>query len=138
MTDFGAFKFLTGDVNFTDYGGKWCKRIAARRYLVIELLNWEDSIGSDAAGMPTYNVTLSEIDLDSTDVRGPLRSCGYVLASDGSIIQEYDGSEVCSREHTDLCLVEACHGYGARSQLSDASGNNYRSLIRAAIAASRS
>ena len=43
------FSFLTGDMNFTRYGGKW---ISTRRnngefdyFFVVELLNWRETVG---------------------------------------------------------------------------------------------
>lgn len=138
MTDFGAFKFLTGDMNFTDYGGKWCKRVGPRRYHVIELINWSEAGDGAVAEYGRYNVTLREVDLTAIDCAESLRSCGWELASDGSIIEEHGGDTVCDAAGADLALVECCHGYGAAAPLTDASGNNYRALIRAAIAESRS
>ena len=47
------FSFLTGDMNYTTYGGKW---ISTRQnngefdyYFVIELLNWPETVGQREA-----------------------------------------------------------------------------------------
>ena len=47
------FKFLTGDVNFLDFGAKW---ISSKRnngdfdyWLVIELINWAEAVGEKEA-----------------------------------------------------------------------------------------
>lgn len=136
--DFGSFRFLTGDVNYTEYGGKWIRSLGLRRFHVIELLNWSEAVGeSESASMPTYNATLSEVDLSAIDCTSALESCGYALV-DGTIVESHSGDIVASGESVDRCLVECCHGYGAAAPLWDESGNNYQRLIRAARAHSRS
>ena len=59
------FSFLTGDVDFATYGGKW---ISTRQsngefdyYFVIELLNWRETVGQREAPPETYNVSLSVV-----------------------------------------------------------------------------
>ena len=59
------FSFLTGDMDFTTYGGKW---ISTRQsngefdyYFVIELLNWRETVGEREAPPETYNVSLSVV-----------------------------------------------------------------------------
>ena len=61
------FSFLSGDMNFTRYGGKW---ISTRRnngefdyYFVIELLNWRETVGRERAA-ETYNVSVSIVSPD--------------------------------------------------------------------------
>jgi hypothetical protein len=138
--DFGSFKFLTGDVNWLDYGGKWIRKVGARRYHVIELINWEDAVGSDADALPTYHVDLSEIDLDEVDPTEALCSSGWFLEiRDGVavVVNEHDRSEVGHGALTDTLLVEACHGYGARAPIWEQSSNNAREAMRAARRRSR-
>lgn len=55
------FKFLIGDVNYAEYGGKWWRRVGDRRFHVMELINMKEACGDDVDY--TYNVSLSEIDL---------------------------------------------------------------------------
>jgi len=137
--NFGSFKFLTGDVNFADYGGKWCRKVGERRYHVIELLNWEETVGEREASEigATYNVSLSEIDLDQIDTSDALKSCGWYLDSDGLLFSEA-GDQIADLETQDLAIVDACHGYGCKAPLSDESGNSYRALIANARKLSRS
>jgi hypothetical protein len=119
------FKWLTGDVSWDIYGGKWWRKVGHRRYHVMELRNWEEDCGSDAEGGPTYHVSLSEIDMlaqtDESLAQG-MNSCGW---------DADDLAEMCKGlRHPDLVMVECLHGYGHRSPLWDADGNNFTLLMR--------
>jgi hypothetical protein len=143
--DFGSFKFLTGDVSFTDYGAKWVRKVGARRFHVIELVNWAETAGESAAqDNGKYNVSLSEIDLDSIpdeSVASALESCGFTLATSTYgiryVYSESAGDVIANGDAIDLALVECCHGYGCKAPLEEFNGNNWRKLMRAAISASR-
>ena len=138
--DFGSFKWLTGDVNYVEHGGKWIRRARvqgnkkARRYHVLELSMLEDDFEK-------YNVSLSEIDLD---VIGPeqlssaLRSCGWELDPRRGVVTE-GGIELVVPNGIvlDSVLVEACHGYGAIAPIDNTSGSNWRKLMVAARAVSK-
>jgi hypothetical protein len=131
----GGFRFLTGDVNFTDYGGKWYREIPGTnslRFHVIELLNWEEAIGRDAEGGSTYNVDLSEVDLGALSedtLRSAMDSYGAEMWEPGI------GADHAKRQL--LMLVECCHGYGCKAPLSSEDGNNWRTLMRDAVRESR-
>jgi hypothetical protein len=137
----GAFRFLTGDVNPLDYGGKWYRRITDTRYHVIALDNWINLVGErDAREVGArYNVTLREIDLTIVDVASALRSCGYVMAKNGDVEQPHDGTTIAKygSETWPLVLIECCHGHGAAAPISDENGDNWRNLFRAAARESR-
>ena len=71
------FYFLTGDVNYTTYGGKW---ISTRQsngdfdyYFVIELLNWREAVGDREAPPETYNVSLSVVSPQECKTRSARR-----------------------------------------------------------------
>lgn len=138
--DFGSFKWLTGDCNFVDYGGKWIRRVGERRFHIIELMNWIEAVGEREAAEvgAKYCVDLSEVDLTAIDPTKALKSCGYEQADSGAIVQPCDGAEICDAAHADLCIAEACHGYGANAPLWGESGNNYLKLMRSARSFSRS
>lgn len=57
------FKFLIGDVNWLDYGGKWVSQKLNNGefdyWLVLELTNMDDACGRDNEGKDRYNVSLS-------------------------------------------------------------------------------
>ena len=80
------FSFLTGDVNFTTYGGKW---ISTRQsngefdyYFVIELLNWRETVGRREAPPETYNVALSVVSPQEAQdkIGAALDCCGITEA----------------------------------------------------------
>ena len=119
------FRFLTGDVNFTDYGGKWWRSVGDRRFHVLELSNMDDLCGKDNAGQPPYLLELTEVDLDTADLEGALRSCGFVQR-DGAIVNEYDGAIVAEGKDVDAVLVEAVHGYGQKAPLHSVASRNWR------------
>lgn len=144
MSDnFGSFKWLTGDVNYVDHGGKWYRKVGNRAYHVIELTSWAD--GEDAKRK--YNVTLCEVDVGalaetkqngSVPLEDALRSCGWKIDTRRGIVQEHDDELVCANGIVfDLVCLEALHGYGNKAHLADLYGNNWRKLIREASQTSR-
>jgi len=54
------FTWLTGDMNWADYGGKWISQKLNNGdfdyFLVLEVWNWFESVGAKEA---KYNVSLS-------------------------------------------------------------------------------
>lgn len=137
-----GFKFLTGDVCFTDHGGKWVRKVGYGRYHVIELTNWEDACGRDAEGGPTYNLDLSEINIgDSERAREALESCGWAILQEGleagSVYCPHSGDIVATGESVSLCIVEAMHSAGSKAPLDSADGNNWRQLFREMVRASK-
>ena len=113
------FKFLTGDKNFVDYGGKWYRLAGPGRFFVIELFNMKETCGSDAEF--TYLVELSEVNLGSAtpdQLRSALSGCGYNLEDDPD----------------DLQKVEMLHSYGCSAPLGQWEGNAWAKLMKQARA----
>lgn len=133
--DLGSFKWLSGDMNWLEHGGKWARKVGDRCYHVLTLDKWESLVGSDAKkdNTGTYNATLCEVNLDElsvSELNNALRYCGWCLESNRGIVNEHDGELVCSFGPTyDRVLVDVCHGYGAKKWLLDASGNNWHRLV---------
>lgn len=118
---------FSGDVSWSDYGGKWLRHAGARTYHVIEFLNWEDACGSDDAGA-RYNCSLSLVDLDALDER--------TIASAKSFCDFDSWADRFSEQDQDLALAECCFDYGAKAPLWDENGNNAHALVRQARAES--
>lgn len=120
-----GFTFHTGDVNWLDYGGVWCRHIDGRRFHFIELTNMDEACGRDNEGHPTYSVTLSEVDLEDVpeaQQADALRSCG---------------SDTGRPEHLDdSALAEIVRSYGIASPLREESTNNAHKGIAACRAES--
>lgn len=145
--DLGSFKFLTGDVNWLDYGGKWYRKVGKRHYHVIEFINWSEMVGeADAKEIGSkYSVQLSSVAFDDHqgDRKSALHSSG--LRDGGPARDEInclvtDGGEAF--RHTDpvaaLMVLEAFHSYGCKVVLLDVNGSNARKLLTAAKRESRS
>lgn len=137
-----CFRFLTGDVNWVDYGGKFWRKVGAGRYHIIELVNWVDACGEHEAAEvgSTYNVCLSEVDvLAASDEQktSAARSWGWTLED----VREQQTGEAWGMtspmENPDLMWAEILHSYGARAPLWQENGNNYQKLMRAARLESR-
>lgn len=116
------FRFLTGDINWQDYGGSFYRRVSPGVYHVMRVMNWVDAVGQREAAEVgyTYNVDLSEIDLRTmTDTQRAevAQSCGFTP------------DEVDEMPHAKLVWVDMCHGYGLRAPLWDENGNNLRKLM---------
>ena len=126
----GRFRFLTGDVNFVDYGGAWYWHAGDRVYHVIRLDNQEDCCGRDAA--ETYWCDLRIVDLNAVgaSIGNALESCG---ALDYALQAELDKDYA----RRDLIIVEACVAYGAYAPMVSLSGNNWRKMWRECARESR-
>ena len=114
-----GWQFLTGDVNFADYSGKWYRQIGDEVYHVIELVNMIDACGSDASY--TYSVSLQEIDLSIVDIDAALSCCGWI-------------SDDCQ---DDTMIVDSVSCYGSYAPMGQYDGNNYRKLLADAKRESR-
>ena len=123
------FSFLTGDVNYTTYGGKW---ISTRQsngefdyYFVIELLNWRETVGEREAPPETYNVSLSVVSPQEAQdkIGAALDCCGITEA----MLQSATGNG-----YRDSVLVEALYTYGVHTPVWSKDGNNWRALMREA------
>lgn len=116
-----GWEFLTGDMNFVEYGGSWVKQLSDVRYLVIELINLKDAMG-DKAEM-VYDVGLKECDIESPQLNNAIASHGFP-----------DGFDV---ESHPLAKVEVLVSFGNFAPMGEWSGNNYRELLRQAKSEAR-
>jgi hypothetical protein len=113
-------------VNFTQYGGKW---ISTRQnngdfdyYLVIELLNWRETVGEREAPAK-YNVSLSVVSPDEAkdNIGAALECCGITA----EMLETANGYRAA-------LLVDALHSYGVHTPVWSKDGNNWRALMREA------
>ena len=123
------FSFLTGDVNFTRYGGKW---ISTRQsngefdyFFVVELLNWAETVGEREAPPETYNVSLSVVSPHEAKdkIGAALDCCG---------ITEEMLATATEKGYRDMALVEALHAYGVHTPVWSKDGNNWCALMKEA------
>jgi hypothetical protein len=113
------FCFLTGDVNYLDYGGKWYRKVSPTRFHIIELLNMWDATGD--TNQEKYYVSLCEVDTTSSQLK-----------------VAYECSGVESSEASELEKAGALHDYGAVAPLNTWAGSNANKLISQAKRESRS
>lgn len=113
------FRFLTGDVNYTTYGGSWVSRqfhngdFAYR--LVIQLINMHEATGDE--NQPQYHVGVYAVSPEA--------------AGQDNVDRAFDGLPEEFRDK-ELFQVEALHSYGIQATLWRASGDNWDKLMRAA------
>jgi hypothetical protein len=122
--DMRNFKWLTGDIDYATYGGKWYRvpnPNLPHRAHIMELLNWNEYEWNPVI---MYSVTLSEVDLNEIPIENikAAKECYGI-----------DVDEVISFEF----LLETLHGFGGSAPIYEESGNNYRNLLRAARNESR-
>ncbi len=118
-----GFKFLTGDTNYLDYGGKWYRQINDRCYHVINLVNMWDATGEE--NQPKYNIQLEEINLDEIsqkNIDSAISCCGF----DDEQIEEVESGK------NDLWLIESISTYGCFAHMGNWDGNNFKKLFNLA------
>lgn len=114
-------KFLTGDINWREYGAKW---ISPRQHngdwqywLVVEFINWEDATGEKANGKK-YAVTISAISPEAAGVDNL-----------------HKAAECCGIDEIpedDEAKVQLLSDYGVQAQLTVFDGNNANELMNQA------
>ena len=119
------FTFLTGDVNWLEYGAKWVSPKLNNGdfdyWIVMDFNNMDEACGSDNKGQPKYHIDLSAVSPHE--------------AGEQNIARAYDCCGVVgeAREQADsLCLVECLHSYGTKALLWQSSGNNAHKLLKEA------
>lgn len=120
-TVMAGWQFLTGDVDFMTYGGKWVRQTGDSTYHVIKLVNMLDATGDDT--IPVYSVELAEVDLNIAPIERALSCCGWTLT-------DVDETEP-------PLIVEAVSSYGCYAPMGNWAGNNYRQLLADAKRESR-
>jgi len=114
------FRFLTGDINWLDYGAKWISKRFNNGdwdyWLVLELTNMWEATGEQ--DQPKYNVTLSAVSPEAAkdNMQAALKCCGLEGESD----------------LTDLMKVEVLHTYGTSAPLKQWNGGNAHKLLKEA------
>ena len=107
------FHWLTGDVNFREYGGTWVRRDDDTNFTIIEMVNMEDATGDISNGK--YLAIVSEIYIDDP-VRNAeaLKGCGWTLQEAMEDIR---------------LLIEAHSSYGSNT-IGSRYGNNFYALLK--------
>lgn len=114
------FRFLTGDVNWKTYGGKFISRkfrdVEFDYWFVMEVTNLEDATGDSSMGK--YYVTLSIVapsQIPPDEWERAVESCGWDRMPD-----------------TNWARVEVAHSHGDSAVIGEWTGNNRAKLMRQA------
>jgi hypothetical protein len=122
------FAFLTGDVNWLNYGGKWISPKLNNGdfdyWIVMELINMDDACGRDNEGQAKYHVSLAAVSPSQAGehLNRALDSCGIGPQHQGGVFVNV----------SEVMAVEALHSYGVSAPLWQSGGNNARKLLREA------
>lgn len=115
------FKFLTGDIDWKTYGGKFISKKLNNGefnyWLVMEVINWWEETGDETQDQ--YCVTLSAVSPESVrqdTLNSAIKSCGWKDDKDYSAIE----------------LVEILHSYGTYVVLWQGQGYNIKQLMKEA------
>lgn len=115
------FRFLSGDINYKDYGGKWISGKLNNGefdyWIIIEVINWLDAVGEKEAPAK-YNVSVSVVSPSEAGIENLERAKQYCGVED----------EELSDEHK----VKLLHSYGVFTQVWCENGNNYEKLMKEA------
>jgi hypothetical protein len=117
-------RFLTGDVNWVEYGACWVSPKQNNGdwdyWLVVQFTNMDEACGSDNEGQPKYVVEVLAVSPDAAGeerVKAAMECCGI----------PDEGEEV-----SDLMKVEALVGYGLCVTCDTFTGNDARKVVRKA------
>jgi hypothetical protein len=116
------FQFLSGDVDWAQYGGKWVSKKLNNGdfdyWLVIELINMEEATGEKIPG-GKYTVVIQAVSPQEAGEKNLL------AASDCCGLEAVEGLN-------DLTKVSLLSDYGVYAVLWSKRGNNYKQLMKEA------
>lgn len=117
------FKFLTGDINWQEYGGKFVsKRLNNGEFdywLVIEVINIHDATGEESADKYAVSLlSVSPSEAGEENLRKAFECCGL------------DSEDQAELRANPLVQIEALTDYGIYAQLKSIGGNNLSKLMR--------
>ena len=115
------FKFLTGDVNWLDYGGKWISQKFNNGefdyWLVRTIFNWEEAVGErEAKGHGKYCVEIKVVAPEQFENKQGAMDCS--------------GVEGKWEDLADEVKVELIESYAGGVNIFCESGDNYKDLFK--------
>lgn len=119
-------EFLTGDVNWEEYGGKFVSEKfnngSFDYWIVVDFTNLEDAMGYEAEDKYLISVDVVSFNLKTKE--------GKKAMSEAS--GSYGYSEEDTKNITDLMRVEALHGYGTSARMWSDQGSDIKELFKEA------
>jgi len=120
------FKFLTGDMNWQTYGGKFVSKKLNNGdfdyWLVMDVINWHEATGDESPEKYCVEVmAIAPSELPQEELDSAWESCGYGESLEDSI-----------KKYGDLFLVEMISSYMGGARIFSESGNNLKKLMKEA------
>ena len=140
-----SFRWLSGDVNWVNYGGKWYKRVEVSRFVdriwkvrlnsyhIIEFINFEDATGELYYGKYPYTIEVSYIDLAFTPWHSQIGSALKCVGEEKYIPNLISGKAEMMFK-SDLPILEAVHCYMGGDRVWNDYGKNAYELLESAKA----
>lgn len=129
-----GWKFLTGDVNWEDHGGMWCRQSPDGAWWVVRFENCSDW-GDGATGYECSVLRVSIPEVPAEEIHAALRSCGWeVCLTQMAIVAPYSGDIIAKvgSPAFDLVLLDALIGYGTYSPMGSETRESRPTRVRAA------
>jgi len=121
------FRFLTGDINWQTYGGKFVSKKLNNGefdyWLVLDVINWNECDREAVKLNGTYNVSLFSVspsEAGKDGLKKAFECCG---------LDQPEHEEI---RKNPLVQVECLVSYGIHAQLWSANGSNLRKLLKLA------
>ena len=114
-----GWTFLTGDVGWEKYGGKWCRKAPDGTWWIVRFENC-DEWGDGAHGFEADIQRIDLAEVPPTELGSALRSCGWEIeARTGNIVCPHSG-DVVAEFDTDawpMVLIDCLSGSGCYSPM---------------------
>ena len=120
--------WLTGDINYAEYGGKWITKKLNNGdwdyWLIIELINMDEHCSEYEHKYITQITAISPKAAGWKAIRSALRSCGIRFKDFRPEFLKHGGKK--------RLILESLSNYGISAPLDSFTGNNYRDVLRRA------
>lgn len=135
--------FLTGDVNWEDYGGKWGKKGPDGAWYILRFENMLDAVGErDLGDDDKYLCEVRRIDLKEVpreEIESAIRGCGPEDMDLGSYwkhdgtnqVLEFPAKGTKTDLYAELAIVDSLDSYGVAAPMESFSGNVRPTSVRA-------
>lgn len=135
-----TFDFLTGDMDWEEYGGSWYRKVD-HRFHVVKIFDWREAVGEDEASEidGTHHIELVEVDTNDEDrIKPALECCGYYADEDGNIVCDSGDmlAELKDEDTWRLIVCEAMVSYGSFANIHDYSGSDLDKMFATMLAES--
>jgi hypothetical protein len=107
------YHWLSGDINYKDYGGRWYRKEDDHLFTVIEMVNMDNACGDTSHGK--YLCIVNEVSIDD-----PIKNADALNCCGVSLTDAMDNIEL---------LIDSLVSYGSNTICSNYS-NNFNKLLK--------